>query len=152
MEQPILLNMKKSEPNVVDAVTTIPLLGHNQLLSALYYIWDVMERSNITMIAVGATGESIRNTAPLQGDKIEVAVRKNEWDSGASRIAETFAPADTSEENKLKYEFNGVPIVVHILNDSETLQQADTKIYHSEYFRLPNPIGKFLEEFPQFKV
>jgi hypothetical protein len=131
--------------------TLAPTLGHDQLLKALYWTWDVMERSSINLYVLENAYEAVSKNMPITGNSLSVSVRKNEWNSGARNVAVTFAPPLTETEDLVTYEYEGVPIKVHLLKDSETLINADTKVYHAEYFKYPNTYSQFLEEFPQFK-
>ncbi len=124
---------------------------HDQLLDALYWVWDFMERASINFYVVGSTAQAIKSHNNLSGDKIQVGVRKNEWESGARRIADAFAQPLKEEGNTVEYEFNGVPIFLYVLEDSATLSSYDTTIYVSEYFKIPNPYSQFERENPWLK-
>ena len=126
-------------------LTTI--FAHDQLLQALYWAFDFMDRAMINFYLVGSTAESVKNQKDLFGDKINIAVRKNEWASGAKNIADAFAVPLKEAPTKVEYEYQGVPIILHVLEDNEMLTSADSILYASEVFRLPNPYDKFVEEF-----
>ena len=126
-------------------------LPHDQLLTALYWVWDFMERASINFYVVGATGEAVRAKKDLFGDRVMVAVRKNEWESGARRIADAFAPPTDDSGSLVTYEYNGVPVELYVLEDSPTLSSFDTTIYGSEYFKLPNSKEQFEKEFSWLK-
>ena len=138
---------KSSVPEIVEVIS----LPHDQLLKALYWIWDCMERSSVTLLLVGSTAESVKNHRDLIGDKITVAVRKNEWDSGAKNIVDAFATPIVDNGTTLDYEFEGTPIKLFILEDNAMLTSADTILYKSEYFKMPNPLEQFVREFPEIK-
>ena len=155
------LAMKKSEPEVIaveDAPSagqaegaSLPAISHDQLLSALYWVFDFMDRALINFYLVGDTARAVKARKDLFGDRLQVAVRKNEWESGARRIADAFATPVKDYGQSLEYEYNGVPIIVHVLEDSETLRAYDTMIYSAEYFKLPNSYEQFEKEFPWLK-
>ena len=141
------LNMKKSKiikaPIVIDKV----IFTHDQLLQALYWVFDFMDRAMINFYLVGSTAESVKNQKDLFGDKINIAIRKNEWISGARNIADAFATPLKETETKVEYEYQGVPVIMYVLEDNEMLTSSDSILYASEVFRLPNPYEKFKKEF-----
>jgi len=124
---------------------------HDQLLQALYWIFDAMERALINFYLVGTTAESVRQKKDLFGGKIMIAVRKNEWESGARNIIDAFAPPIVDNGTTVEYEYNGVPVILYVLEDSETLSSFDTTIYAQEYFKLPNPYDEFVKKFEWLK-
>ncbi|MFH1561883.1 MAG: hypothetical protein ABIF11_00480 [Nitrospirota bacterium] len=135
-------------PEIEEKVSGLP---HDQLLQALYFVFDFMDRALINFYLVGDTAASVRAKKDLFGDRIMVAVRKNEWDSGARRIADAFAPPLEDEGGIVRYEYKGVPIILYVLHDSTSLTSADTTIYANEYFKLPNPYDEFIKEFEWLK-
>lgn len=126
-------------------------ISHDKLLKALYWVFDFMDRALINFYLVADTAQAIKAQKDLFGDKIQVAVRKNEWESGARRIADAFAPNFKDNGTTVEYEYEGVPVILHILEDSATLTNFDTQIYASEYFKLPNPYSEFEKEFSWLK-
>jgi len=132
-------------------VPQAPSLTHDQLLKALYYVFDFMDRAMINFYLVGSTGESVKNHKDLFGSCISIAVRKNEWESGARRIADAFAAPIKETKDLVEYEYDGVPIKLYVLPDSELLRSPDTILYASEYFKLPNPYEEFKKEFTWLK-
>lgn len=117
------------------------------LLKALYWVHDFMDRARINFYVVGKTGEAIKGRKDLSGDTIYVAVRELEWISGARSIADAFATPLVDRGTVVEYEYDGVKVILYVLEDSETLRNFDTQIYVNEYFKLPNPYNQFEEEF-----
>ncbi len=126
-------------------------IPHEALLKTLYWVHDFMDRALINFYVVGDTAKAVRENTDLSGDRIQVAVRKNEWESGARRIADAFATPLKDNIQSLEYEYDGVPVILHVLEDSTTLTSFDTKIYRSEHFKLPNPYEQFEKEFSWLK-
>jgi hypothetical protein len=122
-----------------------PQLTHDQLLKALYWVFDLFDRALINFFLVGKTAECVVFKKQLEGDCIEVGVRHNEWKSGSLRIIEAFALADKVDKKYALYTYNNIPIIVHILEDHPTITSPDMVLYQSEYFRIPNPYKEFLE-------
>jgi hypothetical protein len=136
---------------IVAEETTLPTISHDQLLKALYWVHDFMDRANINFYVVGKTGDAVKGRKDLTGDTVQVAVRELEWISGARNIADAFATPIVDRGTVVEYEYEGVPITLYVLEDSETLRNFDTQIYLNEYFKLPNTFDKFKEEFPWLK-
>ena len=123
-----------------------------QLLEALYWIFDVMDRALITMCLVSTTADAVMKNIDLGGDGIKVAIRKLERDSGSWSIATTFAPPVQDMGDIVKFQHtNGVPVTVYVLKDSVTLQQPNVILYRAEGFKVPSPYDQFLKEYPFIK-
>lgn len=123
-----------------------PQYSHDQLLQALYWIFDAFERSNMNFFLIYSTAESVLEQKDLEGDKITVGVRDMIWASGARQIFETYVQYVEKVDNKLTYTAdNGVPVEVTVFRDDECIMSPDVKMYHSEAFHLPNPYSRFLE-------
>lgn len=122
-------------------------LFHERLLEALYWIWDAMERGNMNFFVIGDTADSVINNKDLSGTKITVGVRRLEWNSGAKRIVDAFATPLTETDDKVTYEYEGVPVELYLFDDDPSITSPNQIIYHSEYFKFPNPYSKFQEVF-----
>lgn len=132
--------------------TKIPVttnFGGQQLLDALYYIWDAFERSNMPFFLVWDSARRALLNVDLQGEYVCVGVRSNEWRGGAQRIFAAFAGEPEEEDgNLLIYRHNGVPIHIHLFEkDHECIVQTDMVRYRYEEFKVPNPYQKFIEEY-----
>ena len=142
------MNTKKSSEEVQPQKQE---LTHEQLLEALYYIFDAMDRALMNFVLVGDTARSAMQNRLLTGDKVTVAVRRNEWESGARRIVDAFAKPKEETKTIVKYEVNGVPIVLHVLEEDTTIKSPNTLIYQNEYFKIPNPFSEFEKIFSFIK-
>jgi hypothetical protein len=135
-------------PRQEDFVYKMKGFPHDQLLKALYWVYDFMDRASINFFVVGKTAESVISKQDLIGDKITVGVRRLEWLSGAKQIADAFATPLKEDDKTVEYEYEGVPILLYILDDDPTIVSCNSEIYNSEFFRFPNPYSKFQEVFP----
>lgn len=162
------LNMKKSKTIINIEASQDPTLervpnpgqagepfSHDQLLAALYWIHDAMDRGSVNFCVIGKTADSIINNKDLYGDKVEIAVRKNEWNAGGKNIVDAFALPEIEGETEhglmCTYNHFGTPIELYILEDSATLTSPNQIIYHAEYFKFPNTLEQFEQEFPWLK-
>lgn len=134
--------------NIAQVTPPTPLVKHwdsEELLKALYWIWDAFERSNMPFFLIGSTAESAIANRELQGDKVTVGVRKVEWISGARRIFEAFAIPDTEENDTAYFTYEGVPVELRIFADNPYITSPDMVRYKYEEFKVPNPYAKFKE-------
>jgi len=148
-------NLKSSE--IIEVVPMPPLKAvassfadsinkytHQKMLQALYWIWDGFDRALMKMFVVGKTYDSVKNNKDLEGDKIEVGVRKLEWDSGSKNILDAFVGQPTSSsEDSVTYDYNGIPVIVHIYPEDTSITSLDTKMYFGENFCMPTPYSRF---------
>lgn len=125
--------------------------SHDQLLKALYWVFDFMDRALINFYLVGDTAKAVKAKQDLFGNRIQVAVRRLEWESGARRIADAFAMPIADKGTTVEYAYEGIPVILYVLEDSITLSGFDTAIYMQEYFKLPNPYEQFEKEFSWLK-
>ncbi len=124
--------------------------SHEQLLIALYWIYDVFERANMNFFVIDDTARAIRRQGNLYGSQVTIGTRLLEWVSGSKTLIDTYLQdesIDTTEEpDKVTYIApNGVPIVLHIFNGDETITSLDQIPYEHEYFQIPNPFERFEE-------
>lgn len=121
---------------------------HDELLAALYWCYDVFERANMLFFCVYDTAKAIKANENLHGDHIDIGVRKLEWVSGGKPILDAYMDQQRiktvdNDDNTVKYEYGGVPVIVHIYEDDECLNNPDTVMYFMEDFKLPNPYERF---------
>ncbi len=121
---------------------------HDELLEALYWMHQIFERANMTMVLIRETGEAANNDRPLTGDGVYVAARKLEWDSGARGVIDSMAQFSEWTDELVTYMANnGVPVYVKICEDDYCISSPDQKLYMHEYVKLPNPFNRFEEVF-----
>lgn len=118
---------------------------HDQLLQALYWVHDLMDRALVPFFLVKDTAQSMIENSQLKGDALHVGVRHNAWHTGNLRIVEAFALAEEKTKEYFKYDYNGVPIYIHIYKDHPCITSLNTRMYEREFFSLPNPYSEFLE-------
>jgi hypothetical protein len=127
-------------------------LPANELLQALYFIWDAAERGQLQMFLIGDTAKQVIANEDLKGDKITVGVRRNEWNSGQGRIAQTFMEHELGTkavelDSQVSYKFRGVPIIIKLYEENPCLTSFDVVYYGYETFNLPNPYKTFVEKY-----
>ena len=132
--------------------TKKPEYTYDQLLQALYWIWDGFDRALMPMFLVYDTAESVLGKRLPEGNTIFVGVRNNEWTAGARTILYNFTgdPIEKTPTHEVfKNPFNGVLINVYRFNDDPCILNTQTVMYEREYFQLPNTYEQFIERFGQ---
>lgn len=127
-------------------------VASEQLLAALYFIWDAAERGQLQVFLIKDTAKQVIAQEDLSGDKITVGVRRNEWDSGQGRIAQTFLEHELNakaveKDGEVIYDCHGVPIIIKLYEDNPCLNSFDMVFYKYETFHLPNPYKEFVEKY-----
>lgn len=139
-EQPIIIQQSK-EPE--------KRFTHEQLLSALFFIWDAFDRGPVEFFLIRDTAKQAKEGKDLSGSGVDVGVRALEWVSGGKRVMDNFTGQYLVKENEMgaEYIWADVPVRVHVFSDNECLSSFDTIFYQNETFLLPNPYEKFAEKY-----
>lgn len=122
----------------------------DKLMQALYWVWDAFERSSVGMFLVYGTAEVVLQNKLMEGDRITVGVRGNEWRSGSIPILKAFTgePVETTEKYVVfKNPLNDVPVYVYIFHEDPCILNTQDVLYEREYFKLPNTYKQFIEVF-----
>lgn len=136
--------LKKSEP-IVNTAFTEP-----ELMEALYWIWDAFDRCSMGMFLVYHTAIHAMNNEFMDGNRITVGIRKNEWISGSTPILLAFTgePVETwGTYVVFKNPFNAVPVYVYIYADDPCITETAQILYANEYFKVPNTYRRFEKVF-----
>lgn len=136
-------NTQESSPQVI----TFP---HDQLIQALYWTWDAFDRALMGMFLVYGTAETVLQNKLMEGDRITVGVRKNEWFSGSTPILKSFTGEPVSEGVNFvifKNPFNEVPVYVYLFSEDSSVQAPAEVFYQAEYFKIPNSYTRFIKVF-----
>src|SRR4051812_21894106 len=104
-------------PNEPMAISLDP----QKLLDTLYKVWDAFGRSSMPYFLIGKTYHDAKLGHELKGDKIELGVRRNEWNSGNKRLLDSLITADSETTDVARYTLDGVPVEVHIYADSDCI-------------------------------
>ena len=144
--------LKDSPPLNNLAVNGQEVIDSQELLDALYWVWDALERSSIPFFLVYQTYEDAKANRDLTGDKVEIGVRRNEWVSGGRRIMDAFITPATETDDEVIYHYKKVNssnisilVIVHIYDDSPCITSLDMIHYRYEEFYVPNPYKTFIE-------
>lgn len=134
---------KKENLDEIESTQSIP---PDQLLVALYYVWDAFDRCNVPYFLVNQTAEDAIAGRNLTGNCIEIGIRRTEWISGGRRLIDNFLGLPVEESPTLAtYKHEGVPILLYNYEDHECIVQTDMIHYAHEEFKVPNPYSAFKE-------
>ncbi len=119
-----------------------------QLLTALYWVWDAFDRANVVMFLVNHTAEDALNNLEPGGISIDVGVRREEWVSGGRRLLDAFLGDPIIEDEKhAEYLHEGVRVNIFNYEKNPCTDQPDSINYMYETFRIPNPYKEFKEKY-----
>lgn len=146
-KKPVVAPPVGSPPQVIQQA-----IDSQELLDALYWIWDAFERSSIPFFLIYQTYEDAKANHDLTGDKVEIGVRRNEWISGGRRIIDGFILPVTETDDEVIYHYKKVNssnqpilVIVHVYDDSPCIKSLDMIHYRYEEFYVPNTYKTFLE-------
>lgn len=123
-------------------------LTHEQLIKALYWVWDGFDRALMGMFPVYSTAEDILQNKKLKGDSVHVGVRNAEWTAGSKTILDAFlnTPIEKTKTYN-KYIYEDVPVYIHIYEEDPCIINTNQILYENEYFKLPNTYSQFMDRF-----
>ena len=126
-------------------------LGHQKLLSCLYFIFDAFERIGMDFFLVKDTARKAINEDMLSGDHIDIGVRDLEWTNDEKEVLFTYFGQEHVQEisnlpHKITFKWNGVTFTIHQYPDSFHLQAPVIIVYEHEHWKIPNRFDIFDKE------
>lgn len=118
---------------------------HDELIQALYHIFDSMERAMVPFFLDGVTAESVLTNYDLTGDGVYVGIRDVDWKSSGFSIVELYSNAVDSNKKQITFMYGDVPIYLNIYRQHPTIESFDVRNYCNEFWNLPNTYEQFLE-------
>lgn len=132
--------------------STKPKFNHEQLMDALYFTADLFSRPNIPFFLMGKTAFEVKNKMLLEGDRIDVGIRKVDLTLPTIGILDAFYTPEHFDGRKITYKYKDIPIFVHIVDSTESMfSSLDTFMYQYEPFSVPNPFNKYWEEHEKYE-
>ena len=130
-----------------DLQETKPSLSHDELLKGLYFVFDLFSRSNTPFFLLGDTAKAVIENKSLSGDKVEVGVRKVEYQDRPFGIMQAFHQAESFTDNEILYKIDNIPVVVKVIDSLDPMFMAtNTVMYQHEFFNIPNPFKEYWEK------
>jgi hypothetical protein len=118
---------------------------HQQILDALYYLEDMMDRTNIPFFLLEGAAKQVSDNVPyLSLNQIDAGIEeKNLQITGIGTLKMVF-PKLEIDQNTVSFEYHGVPIVIWIVHKNwKFFQNPDTVFYSTCNFRIPNPFKNY---------
>lgn len=142
--EPIKADVQVTEPVQPVAVETAKEYPHDKLLQALYFAFDLFSRPNIPFFLLDDTARSAKDNQPLKGSQITVGIRDLEYQERSMSIMSAFCLPIEKDETHMRFEFEGVPILVKIIqNGGAMFTSLDNVHYYYESFNVPNPFDVY---------
>jgi hypothetical protein len=121
-----------------------------QLREALFFMQDLLERSLIPFMVLGAVGRQIveQNDPILSANKIELGILKNHYtESGKSilwALFDQYHVDATDEESDIALEYKGVPVFIKIIKGNYPFfVHPNTIFFYVETLDFPNPFDEY---------
>lgn len=125
--------------------------SHDELWAALRDVETLMDRAQAPMFLLGDTAKQVfEDKQPLNLDKIEVGIRKQEFTKQRLEMIQTLlnssgVPA-VFKEKEIIYEFHNVPVSIRVFQkDYEFFKNPDTCMYLVGNYKVPNPFHKYYQ-------
>lgn len=127
-------------------------LGHEKLLSCLYFVFDAFERCGMHFFLVRETATNANSSHMLEGDHIDIGVRENEWlndqkDLLFAYLNEEHVQKVSELPKSITYKWNDVLFTIHIYPDNPSILALVPISYEHEIWMLPNGLVQFTQEY-----
>lgn len=135
-----------------DAPATLTDLGHDKLLSTLYFIFDAFERSGLDFFLVKQTAKDAIAEHQLTGDHIDIGIRNLEWANDQKDVLFPYFDQEHVEKLKeepgiLEFKWQDVPFTIHFYDDNPCTTALIPLVYENEHWKIPNQFDVFCKEF-----
>lgn len=147
-------NIPVNQMPVTETVTApvVVDLGHDKLLSCLYFLFDAFDRAGMEFFLVKGTAKKAMNEDMLEGGHIDIGVRRLEWDNDQKDILFTYLQNEHIEEvsklpDKLTLKWNDVPFTINIYVDNPCITALIPIVYEHEHWKIPNRFDIFEKEY-----
>jgi hypothetical protein len=120
-------------------------LTHQQLLDALYYLEDMMDRTGIPFFLLEGAAKQVKDDAPyLSLNQIDAGIEeKNLQETGIKTMKMVF-PSLEIDQNTISFTHSGVPVVIWIIHKQwKFFQNPDGVFYSTCNFQIPNPFDRY---------
>ena len=104
---------------------------------------DIMERAMCPYILTLDTARCVKESIPLEGNKITCVVKYNEATKYKRSTFTSYSKAEVTDEGFV-YELNGVPIEINFIKkEYKFFEYPDSKTYMAGFYLLPNPFNVY---------
>lgn len=122
----------------------------DQLMQALFIATDVLEDAQLEFFLMGKTAEQMYVGKALEGNKIELGVKKRNLADTTIDLLKITEPGIDIQDRKIIMECNGVPVEIKIIKlNYRILDNLDPIEYsYGDYifdtYYVPNPFDAFM--------
>jgi len=123
-------------------------LGHDKLLSCLYFIFDAFERCGLQFFLVRDTAKKAMTEYMLEGDHIDIGIRRLEWNNDQKDILFVYLAEEGVEKtedlpDRMTYKWQDIPFTIHFYEDNPCVTALVPIVYEHEHFLIPNQFAEF---------
>jgi len=147
------VTQKTSQPqaNVTEKEKPIDL-GHEKLLSCMYFIFDAFERCSIEFFLVRDTATKAKTEYMLEGDHIDIGVRSLEWQNDSKDLLFPYFDQEhvtkiEEEADHMTFKWNDVAFTIHFYADNPCVTALIPIVYEHEHWKIPNRFDIFEKEY-----
>lgn len=138
-----------SKEEVVEARQQTKQFTHEELMTAMYVLWDMFGRAGIDFFLIRDTAKQVQENRKLTGDHIDIGVRKPEWVTGNRQVIDEAMKDYLVKVNaeSAEYKIGEVPIFLTTFSDNDCISSLDVVMYDLENFNLPQRLKEFNEKY-----
>ena len=125
-------------------------LSNDELVSALYSVYDLFDRLNTPFFLLGETAKAAVEGIHLEGDTLYVGTRDVELIPDRLNWLKTFEPTTEIGDDEIKYKQKvdttgaDVNVVIKRVKRSyEFIKNPDQVVYMHETWKIPNQFDKY---------
>lgn len=116
----------------------------DELLEALYFIYDILDRAMIPFFLLRTTAEDVISDRELSGDHVDVGICEQHLNKYGMSVIKQLAPTLIKDKNFFLLKHGEVPIRIQVVTSkSRMFLYPDVKFYKAEQFSVPNPFAKY---------
>jgi len=118
---------------------------HEQLIQALYYLEDVMDRAQLPFFLLEGAAKQVYDDVPyLSLNQIDAGIQEKYVQESGKGLLKIVLPNVYIDQNTISFEYNKIPIVIWIIHKNwKFFKQPDTRFYGIVNLQIPNPFKNY---------
>ncbi len=136
-------------PNI--EVKEVKPLTHDQLMKALLFIEDILQRALCPFMVLGETAECIMamDMPILEGNLVHLGILNNHYSISSKStilsLLKQWQKEFYDDENIISFTYHGVPVQIDIIHkEYPFFKNPDVRFFNLTEFRVPNPFDDYL--------
>jgi hypothetical protein len=119
----------------------------DHMLSVFGDVENILEASLMPYTYLGNFAKQLHDgSLDISGSEFQIAILKKDYSDHGFDILKYHVPDITKEDHIIKFERQGVPITIYIVDkDYGFLHRPDFKFFYTSNCRIPNPFEKYWE-------